>query len=250
MTQVHVIARKEAGELLLDLRGLSWLLCMAVALSTFGLLLISNVELSLLDNAQVVYDMAAIMTGLGALLALIVGIDTVGGERERSSLIPLLLVPLSRTAILVGKLHGVAIAWAVLYLLALPYLWSVGSTGQNLGDAMLATAVFGTPVVLGFSFLGMILGNVLRSTRAALTIGLVVMLVAASPIIIGPSLRQSMIGQMFDIINPISAAVNSYDGIIIDSQSIVDRPVELIVASTWFLLTLLAARTTFQRLTR
>src|SRR5229473_2172541 len=86
MNPTILIARKEAGELLLSQRGLAWLLAMAAALSGFALLLVSNSELSLLDNAQVVYDMVGIVGALGALLALVVGIDATGGERERGSL--------------------------------------------------------------------------------------------------------------------------------------------------------------------
>src|ERR1700676_4299661 len=115
MSQTMLIARKEAGELLLSQRGLAWLMAMAAALSGFALLLVSNTELSLLDNAQVVYDMVGIVGALGALLAIVVGIDATGGERERGSLVPLLLVPASREAILLGKLGGIAVAWVVMY---------------------------------------------------------------------------------------------------------------------------------------
>jgi ABC-type transport system involved in multi-copper enzyme maturation permease subunit len=110
MSSAALITRKEAGELLLSLRGLAWLLAMAMVLSAFALLLVSDTELSLLDNAQVVYDMVAIVTALASLLALVIGTDAVAGERERGSLVPLLLTPVSRDTILAGKLGGVAIA--------------------------------------------------------------------------------------------------------------------------------------------
>ncbi len=250
MNATKLIARKEAGELLLNLRGLIWLMAVAVALSAFGMLLISDTELSLLDNAQVVYDMAGIVTALGALLALIVGIDAVAGERERGSLVPLLLTPASRGAILGGKLGGVAIAWAVMYALSLPYLWAVGSTGQNMLDGMLVAALLGTPVVLGFGFFGMGLGSVAGSARAALLVGLVTLVVSVSPLLLGPSLRQSAIGRMFDAVNPFSAAVNAYDAVIIDSQSIVAQSFHMLVAAIWLVLTLVFARVSFRKIAR
>ncbi len=135
MSAAGLMARKEAGELLLDLRRQAWLLAMACALSAFSLLLVGSAELSLLDNAQVVYDMASIATALGALLALVVSVDGIGGERERGSLVPLLLTPPSRGGILLGKIGGVAMAWAAMLVLAVPFLWAVGSTGQNCGTA-------------------------------------------------------------------------------------------------------------------
>ncbi len=153
MSATSLIARKEAGELLLSLRGFAWFMAVAVALSVFGLLLVSNTELSLLDNAQVVYDMGGIVTALGGLLALVVGLDAVAGERERGSLVPLLLTPASRDAILAGKLGGVAIAWGVMYALSMPYLWAVGSTGQNLWQGMSGAGPAGLAGGAGLRFL-------------------------------------------------------------------------------------------------
>lgn len=250
MSAAFLIARKEAGELLLSLRGLAWLMAVAMALSVFGLLLVSNTELSLLDNAQVVYDMVGIVTVLGGLLALVVGLDAVAGERERGSLVPLLLTPASRDAILAGKLGGVAIAWAVMYAFALPYLWAVGSTGQNLWQGMVVLALLGSPVVLGFGFFGMSLGARLASVRAGLLTGLIALVLSASPLMLGPSLRQSAIGRAFDTVNPFSAAVNAYDAVIIDSQTILAQWAHIAVAAVWLVLTLWLARSSFRRVAR
>lgn len=250
MNATLLIARKEAGELLLSLRGLTWLLAVAIAQSAFGLLLVSNTELSLLDNAQVVYDMVGIVTALGGLLALVVGSDSVAGERERGSLVPLLLAPASRSAILAGKLGGVAIAWAVMYVLSLPYLWAVGSTGQNMANGMLVAALLGTPVVLGFGFFGMGLGSRAAMARTAMLTGLVTLVLSASPLLLGPGLRQSAVGQVFDAVNPFSAAVNAYDAVIIDSQSIVAQGTHLLAAALWLVITVWFAQSGFRKLAR
>jgi ABC-type transport system involved in multi-copper enzyme maturation permease subunit len=250
MNAALVLARKEGGELLLGARGLAWLLAASGALSVFGLLLVSNSELSLLDNAQVVYDMAATITALGALLAVIVGSDAIAGERERGTLVPLLLTPLSRGGILAGKLGGQALTWAVIYVLALPYLWAVGSTGQNLAASMVALAVLGTPVVLGFGFFAMALSARLGMARSSLLSALICLMVSASPLLLGPGLRQSAIGKAFDTVNPFSAAVNAYDAIIIDSQTIGAQAASLIVVFIWFGLTLCFARRSFRGIVR
>lgn len=250
MSPTILIAQKEAGELLLSPRGLLWLLAMAIVLSGFALLLVGDTELSLLDNAQVVYDMAAIVTALGALLALLVGIDGVAGERERGSLVPLLLAPVPRLQILVGKLGGVAIAWIAMYVLALPYLWAVGSTGQNLIQGAVILALLGTPVVLGYGFLGLALGSWLSSMRSGLLVGMIFLLLCASPLLLGPGLRQSAIGRIFDAINPFSAAVNGYDAVIIDSAPVAAQWPQLLVALIWLIVTLCLARAGFRRLVR
>ncbi|GAB6037613.1 hypothetical protein JCM15519_21720 [Fundidesulfovibrio butyratiphilus] len=250
MNAMTLIARKEAGELLKSPRGLGWLLAMAASLSAFCLLLVSDVELSLLDNAQVVYDMSAMVTALGALIAIVLGVDSLAGERERGSLTPLLLIPTPRGAVLLGKIGGLVAVWVVMFILSLPYLWAVGSTGQNLADGMAVLALLGSPVVLGFGFFAMGLGARVGSLRGALLTGLIVLLVAASPLLIGPSLRQTAVGKFFDAVNPFAVAVNAYDAVIIDSASLVSQWGALLVILIWLALAAWFAHAAFQRLIR
>ena len=107
------------------------------------------------------------MAALAALLAVVVGDDFIAGERDRGSLVPLLVAPIPRDALLFGKLGGIAIAWGVFLLLALPYLWAVGSTGQNLLAAIVSLTLLGTPLVIGFGLLAMGLGARLPPAAAA-----------------------------------------------------------------------------------
>lgn len=250
MSPVAVLARKEAGELVLSSRGVAWLLATATALSVFGLLLVGSNELSLLDNAQVVYDMAGIVTALGALLAVVVGNDSIAGERERGSLMPLLLTPISRAGLIAGKMGGLFLAWALMFAIAMPYFWAVGSTGQNLDEGIFGVALLGTPVVLSFGLFAMGLAARLNSSRSSLIVALIALLVSGSPLFLGPSLRQSAIGRMFDAINPFSGAINAFDAVIIDSQSIAAQAVRFALAISWLAIAIWFAFTSVNRLVR
>lgn len=237
MNPITLIARKEGGELLMSGRGLAWLLALSVIMSVLSLLLVSNTELSLLDNAQVVYMVMGTVTALGALLAVVLGSDAVAGERERGSLMPLLLAPVTPSQIVFGKMGGQVAGWVVMYLLSLPYVWAVGSSGQNLTQAVAYLALFGTPVVLGFGFLGIALSSSLRSVRSALLTSLITLMLLASPLLLGPSLRQSTIGKLFDAVNPFSAAVNTFDSVVIDSQPLGMQITRLAITLVWLILT-------------
>lgn len=242
MTPAMLIARKESSELLRSGRGLAWLLALSVVLSVLCLLLVSNTELSLLDNAQVVYMVMATITALGSLLAVVLGSDAIAGERERGSLVPLLVAPLTTGDVVFGKMGGQAAAWGITYLLSLPYLWAVGSSGQNLMGAIGYLALFGTPVVMTFGFFSLALSARLRSVRAALLASLITLMLATSPLLLGPGLRQSAVGQAFDAVNPFSAAVNSYDSVVIDSQPLSAQKARLALALAWLLLSWWFAR--------
>ena len=98
-------------------------------------------------------------------------------------------------------------------------------------------ALFGTPVVLGFGFLGIALSARLRSVRSALLTSLITLMLLASPLLLGPSLRQSTIGQLFDAVNPFSAAVNTFDSVVIDSQPLAMQLTRLAIALVWLVLT-------------
>jgi ABC-type transport system involved in multi-copper enzyme maturation permease subunit len=241
MNPIILIARKEGGELLMSGRGLAWLLALAITMSVLSLLLVSNTELSLLDNAQVVYIMMGTITALGALLGVVLGSDTLAGERERGSLMPLLLAPVTPSQIVLGKMGGQVAGWSVMYLLSLPYVWAVGSSGQNLAQAVAYLALFGTPVVLGFGFLGIVLSARARSVRSALLTSLIILMLLASPLLLGPSLRQSTIGKLFDAVNPFSAAVNTFDSVVIDSQPLTMQITRLLITFVWLALTAVLA---------
>jgi ABC-type transport system involved in multi-copper enzyme maturation permease subunit len=237
MNPVALIARKEGSELLMSGRGLAWLLALAMVMSVLSLLLVSNTELSLLDNAQVVYMVMGTATALGALLAAVLGSDAVAGERERGSLMPLLLAPVTPAQIVFGKMGGQVAGWVVMYLLCLPYVWAVGSSGQNLAQAVAYLALFGTPVVLGFGFLGIALSSRLRSVRFAMLASLIILMLSASPLLLGPGLRQSAIGKLFDAVNPFSAAVNTFDSVVIDSQPLAMQATRFAITLVWLALT-------------
>jgi hypothetical protein len=115
-------------------------------------------------------------------------------------------------------------------------------------QAPIILALIGTPAVLGFGFLGMVLGARLASARSGLLAGLIALLLSASPLLLGASLRQSAIGRAFDAVNPFSALVNAADAVIIDSQAIFAQWDHVLVAYLWLALTLWLARSGFRRI--
>jgi hypothetical protein len=146
-----------------------------------------------------------------------------------------------------GKALGLVGAWALMYLLSLPYLWAVGAGGQNLVQAILYLALFGTPVVLGFGYLAMALSARSGSVLTSLLTGLILLLFTASPLLLGPGLRNSGIGKALDAVNPFSGALNTYDAVIIDSDPFLAQLPRLALVLAWLAIAFLAARRTARR---
>ncbi|MFW5489975.1 MAG: ABC transporter permease [Desulfovibrio sp.] len=242
MNTAITIARKESAQMLLSRRGILWLTTFSAVLSVFSLLLVSNTELSLLDNAQVVYMMAGTVLAAGSLLAAIQGSDGYAGERERGTLVPLLCAPVRPGGLLEGKAAGMLAAWGVMYAMSVPYLWAVGANGQNLGAALLYLALFGTPVVLGFGYLALALSARTGSVMTSLLGTVTLLMLAASPLVVGPSLRSSAVGRILDAVNPFAGALNTLDSVIIDGDPFSAQVFRLFLVAAWLVLCLLLAR--------
>lgn len=134
-----------------------------------------------------------------------------------------------------------------MYLLSLPYLWAVGAGGQNLGQAIFYLGLFGTPVVLGFGYLAMALSARSGSVMSSLLTSLIVLLFSASPLLIGPGLRNSAIGKALDAVNPFSGALNTYDAVIIDSDPFLSQLGRLALVLVWLGLMFGVARLSARR---
>jgi ABC-2 type transport system permease protein len=218
MNSLLPLIKRECREDFLAARGPVFLVTATLVLSVFAVLLVSNTELSLLDNAQALYMMAGIIMALAALVAVIRGSDGFAGERERETLEPLLLAPINGHRLAAAKLGGLLFFWLMLLILAIPYLWAVGSTEQNLLPGIHYLFITGTLLVFICGGATLALSAKMKSFKGVLSLGLTIFLLLSSPVILGPSLRQSAAGRMLDLINPLAAALNTLDSVIIDSQ--------------------------------
>jgi ABC-2 type transport system permease protein len=229
MEHFNALIKKECVEEIFSSRGAALYLVGCGVLSVFSLLLVSNTELSLLDNAQAVYMMSAIIITLALLIAVIRGSDGFAGERERETLETLLITPVSPAEVAVGKLMALIFSWLVVFILSIPYLWAVESTGQNLISTLEYLFISGTLLVVIFGGFTLALSARMKTFKGALSIGLTAFLLSGSPILLGPSLRQSAIGRFIDLINPFADALNMLDSVVVDSLGVVFQIIPLAI---------------------
>lgn len=229
MRHFKTLIKKECIEEISSSRGAALYLAGCGVLSIFSLLLVSNTELSLLDNAQAVYMMSAIIIALALLITVIRGSDGFAGERERETLEILLITPVSPAEVAIAKLMGQIFSWLVVFVLSIPYLWAVGSTGQNLISALIYLLIAGTLLVVIFGGFSLALSARMKTFKGALSIGLTAFLLSGSPILLGPSLRQSTVGRFIDLINPFADALNMLDSVVVDSLGVLFQIIPLAI---------------------
>jgi ABC-type transport system involved in multi-copper enzyme maturation permease subunit len=220
MNRIMTLVKKECAENFLVFRAALMFIVACVLMSVFSVLLISNTELSLLDNAQAIYMLTTIILIVGSLLALVQGSDAFAGERERDTLEVLLISPVNGRQVSMVKLFNTLFSWLVLFVLSLPYMWAIGGKSSNLISSIVALFVTGTLCVSIIGGLALILSLRSHTLKGSLLPGMTIFLLLISPVALGPGLRNNVIGRIVDNIDPLMGAINTLDSVIIDSQGV------------------------------
>jgi ABC-type transport system involved in multi-copper enzyme maturation permease subunit len=212
------IMQKEISESILTPKGFLWYILTSMILSVLSYLFLTNSELSLLDQGQMLYMIMNFITVLGVLMGLVFGADAFAGEIERGTLEALLLSPVSKVEIATGKLGAALANWGVLFVISLPYLFVVGKGGQNLLVGIAYLAFLGTFLAIISSAFSMGLSSRIKSVKNSLIISFFIFLLAGSPIFLSAAQRGTWFGRIIDFINPFAGAINTFDSVVIDSQ--------------------------------
>ena len=176
-----VVAAQELRDLWLGTRGLALIFAYSVVLSVLAFLVAGNAELNLLDARESVGLFIRVTLGLGTLATLIIGADAISGERERGTLEHLLLTPVRRRDLVVGKLLAAVSVWIGSLAIAVPYVLVLARGPGIAGDALLALFAAGTLVAVALAAFGVAISSVCRTNRSSLIIAIVILLALAAP---------------------------------------------------------------------
>jgi ABC-type transport system involved in multi-copper enzyme maturation permease subunit len=229
-------------ELAFTAKGLAWLPAFTLLLSALVYLFLTNADLSLMDQETMIFMIAQAILLLGMLAVAIVGADAVAGERDRGTLEVLLAAPITRTQLLGGYLIGAVAPWAVMVLIALPYV-AVMSAGT--GEFAVITAyLVGTGTLLALGVAAWTVGLSARtdSLRSGMLTSLVVYAALAVPAVLSPALRGNWVGRTYDMLDPFSNVMNTLDSVIIDEQGLPLQTVRLLMLAAFSMSGLLYAR--------
>jgi ABC-2 type transport system permease protein len=185
-------------------------------------LLLTDKELSLSDQSEILCIVTSLAVCLGLLVASILATDLVAGEKEWATPEAILLTPTrKRGALLLGKVWGVMAAWFLIFVISAPYILVVGFGTSVLWAALIYTFVLGTLCAVGFAALAV--GISLRSPRSGrgVTLGILVTFMAmAAPTLLGTALQNSWFGDIYNVLSPVAQAKFSLDSVIVDKESL------------------------------
>jgi ABC-2 type transport system permease protein len=202
-----VVAGQECRDLWIGGRGPALVFAFSMLLSAMTYLSATNRAMNFLEQREAVNLTLQVAFAVGVLLTLVISADAISGERERGTLESLLLTPVSRRAIVAGKLFAATTLWFACLLVGLPYLWVLGRGVAVAGSASLLALSIGTLVAVGLSCLGLLISAIAGSNKVSLAVGLLVLLVLFAPTQV-PALPKTGFGDVLLRVNPIGSALH------------------------------------------
>lgn len=214
----RVVFRRELAELWSGTKGLGVLFGFTVLLSLLAYLASADAGINLLDARESVGVVVQMSIGLGSLAALVVSADAISGERERGTLEALLVTPVSRSQLVVGKLLAATTMWVASLLVALPFV-AVMADGPGVArDAVVVLLLAGALVAAALTALGLAISSIAMSNRVSLAASVALLLLLAAPSQLPAITTKNTLGSVLIEANPVSAGLQLAKNVLVNQQ--------------------------------
>ena len=174
----------------------------------------------------------------GILLILVISTDSFSGERDRSTLEALLLTPIPRRHIALGKFLAPISLWAGLLLISIPYIVLLGRGTGLIGHFVALEVIIGTLLVVGFYFLGIIVSTFSHSNLMSFTLSLFSFFVLFAPMQLSGAATTSPVGRIILKRDPVTAGIN-YMAATIANGGNWTRQTQLLIAPIMFFIVMI-----------
>ncbi|MGB3367574.1 MAG: ABC transporter permease subunit [Acidaminobacteraceae bacterium] len=214
------IIKKEIKENFLAMKGVLWLFAVSILFSGMTYSFLSVKELSLLAQSEVMVTMGKMILGVALLISIILASVAFSNEKEQSTIESLMLTPISGIQLAIGKLTGVIFMWLTIFVVAVPYIITLGR-GTGLVFSMNLFILFaGTAIVFIYATIAISLSIVMGSSKNAMITSIVFFLLTAIPAFLSTTMKKVGFGMILEKVSPLSNVTNLMKGIIINHQEL------------------------------
>ena len=201
-----LVFSRELADLWIGGKALNLILIYTILLGIMTYVLASNSELSLIPPKEMVYETLKIAIAVSIFIGLVIGSDSLSGERERATLEGLLLTPTSRRQIVLGKFLAAISPWPAALAITAPYLAVLAQGDEILGPAVLWGALLGSVLALAYTGLGMLVSFWSNSNRTSFFVSLGLYILFLVPAQLPGRAQTGATGQFLQWVNPMAAA--------------------------------------------
>ncbi|MFE9691607.1 ABC transporter permease [Micromonospora sp. NPDC005806] len=214
-----VVAEQECRDLWLSGRAPGLVFAFSLVLSVMTYLAGTSQVLNFLEQREAVNLTLQVAMAVGVLVTLVVSADAVSGERERGTLESLLLTPVSRRAIIIGKMAAALSLWLATFVVSVPYLWVLGRGVSVVGLALLLGLLVGTLLAVALAALGLLISAVASSNKVSLAVSLFVLLALFAPTQLPGGAPKGWFGDLLVRLNPVDAALHYLTAVLVTGHT-------------------------------
>src|SRR5215218_5501217 len=213
----------------------------SIVLSFMSYLLATNKELSLTPPKEMVYFILQITLAVGLLISLIIGANAISGERENGTIESLLVTPVSRRQIILGKFLAALSPWPFILAISTVYIALLAPSAQTFWLALLLVSILGSVLVIISAGFGLLVSIYSNSNRSSLSVSLVVLLLSVVETQLPSGGQTGNIGYLFKRINPIESTFQVTEKVLVNNRTITEMNNPLGSQGFWLLSPLLVA---------
>jgi ABC-2 type transport system permease protein len=214
----RIVAGQEVRDLWVGGRGLPLVFAVSVLLSVITYLTATNQVLNFLEQREAVNLTVQVAVAVGVLLTLIVSADGISGERERGTLESLLLTPIPRRALLLGKAAAALSLWLAVFVVTVPYVWVLGRGVSLVSAALLAGLLVGTLLAVALAAIGLLISAASGSNKVSLSVSLFLLLALFAPTQLPGGPPKGWFGDLLVHVNPIAAGLRYIGAVLVNGH--------------------------------
>ncbi|MCG3156164.1 MAG: hypothetical protein DKINENOH_02779 [bacterium] len=211
---------RELNELWMGGKAPVLVLIFSILLGIMTYVLASNSELSLIPPQEMVYETLKAAIAVGLFISLIIGADSISGERERATLESLLLTPTSRRQIVFGKFLAGVSPWPVCFAIAIPYMHVISQGNEVFRHAVVWGAITGSILAPAYTAMGMIGSFWSNSNKTSLFVGLGIYVLFLLPTTLPGRAQTGLMGSLLQQVNPIAAVNHFLSKILVNNRTL------------------------------
>jgi ABC-type Na+ efflux pump permease subunit len=211
---------RELADLWIGGKALYLILAYSIFLGFQAYAQVKTSETDLISPQEMVFTSLQVVFYVGGLIGLIIGADSISGERERGTLEALLLSPVSRRQIVLGKFLAGLSPWPVALLIAIPILNMLAQGDPVFGQALMLGGLVGTLLVIGFTGVGMLVSFWSNSNKVSFFVSLGIYLVILLPTSWPGRTVQGYVGKFFQRMNPLEGTNVILEKILVNNRTL------------------------------
>ena len=212
------IIKKEVRENFYAMKGNVWLIIIAIIFSIMSYSFVSVKELSLLAQTEVIVTMGKLVLALGLLITIVLSAVTFSNEKEESTLESLLLTPVPKMQLAIGKLIAVLLMGISVFIIALPYIATLSYGTGLIMRATLFILIIGSIVAFSYACISISLSIILGSSKNSIITSIIFLILTALPGLLSTSIKKVGFGAAIEKISPLSNTFNLMKAVIIQKQ--------------------------------